>query len=128
VVYGDIFLEWVREYRENNMSKLGMRGIFPLWGKDTGELARSFIELGFKSVITCVDTRVLDRRFLGRTYDRQLLAELPPGIDPAGENGEFHSFVFAGPVFKERIKYTLGEVVGRDAFYFRDLLLKGGGR
>ncbi len=126
VVFGDIFLEWVKEYRENNLSKLGMKGIFPIWGRDTDELTRSFITLGFQAVITCVDTKVLAQRFLGRMLDGQFLAELPPDVDPGGENGEFHSFVFAGPVFKDRIAYTLGETVQRDSFYFCDLLPKEG--
>ena len=126
VVFGDIFLEWVKEYREANLSKLGMKGIFPIWGRDTAELTRSFITLGFQAVITCVDTKVLAQRFLGRMLDGQFLAELPSSIDPGGENGEFHSFVFAGPVFKDRIAYTLGETVQRDSFYFCDLLPKEG--
>jgi len=122
VVFGDIFLEWVKEYRENNLAKLGMKGIFPIWGRDTVELTRSFIELGFRAVITCVDTKVLAQGFLGRMLDSQFLAELPPDVDLGGENGEFHSFVFAGPIFKERIAYTLGKTVQRDSFCFRDLL------
>ena len=125
-VFGDVFLEWVKKYREDNLSKLGMKGIFPIWGRDTAELARSFITLGFKAIITCVDLRVLDKRFVGRMLDEHFLTELPPNIDPAGENGEFHSFVFDGPIFKERIAYTLGEIVLRDSFYFCDLLPKGG--
>ena len=126
VVFGDIFLEWVKEYRENNLAKLGMRGVFPIWGRDTAELTRSFIALGFRAVITCVDTKVLAQRFLGRTLDGQFLAELPSSVDLGGENGEFHSFVFSGPIFKERIAYTLGETVQRDSFYFCDLLPKEG--
>ena len=124
VVFGDIFLEWVKEYRKNNLAKLGMKGIFPIWGRDTVELTRSFIALGFQAVITCVDTKILDKRFLGRTLDSQFLAELPPSVDLGGENGEFHSFVFAGPIFKERIAYTVGEAVQRDSFRFCDLLPK----
>ncbi|MFC1915886.1 diphthine--ammonia ligase [Chloroflexota bacterium] len=126
VVFGDIFLEWVKEYRENNLVKLGMGGNFPIWGRDTDKLTRSFITLGFKAVITCVDTKVLDKSFLGRTLDKSFLAELPPDVDPGGENGEFHSFVFAGPIFEKKIAYTLGESVLRDSFYFGDLLPKEG--
>jgi len=122
VVFGDVFLEEVRKYREDNLSQLGMKGVFPIWGRDTTELARSFIALGFQAIVTCVDSKVLDRRFLGRTLDEQFLAELPPNVDPGGENGEFHSFVFDGPIFKQRIAYTLGERVLRDSFYFCDLL------
>ena len=126
VVFGDVFLEWVRKYREDNLSELGMKGIFPIWGRDTTELARSFIALGFQAVITCIDSRVLDKRFIGRTLDEHFLAELPPNVDPGGENGEFHSFVFDGPIFKERIAYTLGGLVLRNSFYFCDLLPKEG--
>jgi len=124
VVFGDVFLEEVRKYREDNLSGVGMKGIFPIWGRDTTELTRSFITLGFQAIITCIDSRVLDKRFLGRTLDEHFLAELPPNVDPGGENGEFHSFVFDGPIFKERIAYTLGELVLRDSFYFCDLLPK----
>jgi uncharacterized protein (TIGR00290 family) len=123
-VFGDIFLEDVRKYREDNLAKIGMEGIFPIWGKDTAELVRSFITLGFQAVVTCVDAKVLDKRFVGRTLDESFLAELPPNVDPGGENGEFHSFVFDGPIFKQRITYTLGESVLRDSFYFCDLLPK----
>ncbi len=122
VVFGDVFLEEVRKYREDNLSKLGMKGIFPIWGRDTAELARSFIALGFQAIITCVDSKVLDKRFVGRMLDKDFLAELPPNVDPGGENGEFHSFVFDSPIFKEGIAYTLGESVLRDSFYFCDLL------
>jgi len=128
VVFGDVFLEWIRKYREDNLSQLGMKGIFPIWGRDTTELTRSFIALGFQAVITCIDSKVLDKRFIGRTLDEHFLAELPPNVDPGGENGEFHSFVFDGPIFKERIAYTLGESVLRNSFYFCDLLPKEGVR
>jgi len=122
VVFGDIFLQDVRQYRENNLSKLGMKGLFPIWGRDTTELTQSFIALGFQAITTCVDSRVLDKRFLGRTLNKQFLAQLPPDVDPGGENGEFHSFVFDGPIFRERIAYKLGKQVLRDSFYFCDLL------
>jgi len=125
VVFGDVFLEEVRKYREDNLSKLEMKGAFPIWGRDTAELTRSFIALGFQAVITCVDSKVLDKRYLGRMLDKHFLAELPPNVDPGGENGEFHSFVFDGPIFKKRIAYTLGESVLRNSFYFCDLLPKG---
>ena len=122
IVFGDIFLEWVKHYREDNLAKLGMKGIFPIWGKDTAELTRSFIAFGFQAITTCIDTRVLDKSFAGRVLDERFLAELPPNVDPCGENGEFHSFVFDGPIFKERIAYTRGETVLRDSFCFCDLL------
>ena len=122
VVFGDIFLQWVKEYRENNLSKLGMKPLFPIWGRDTTELTQSFIASGFKAVVTCVDTRVLDKKFLGRLIDEDFLAQLPTKVDPGGENGEFHSFVFDGPIFKERIAYKLGEQVSKNSYYFCDLL------
>ena len=122
VVFGDIFLEWIKEYREKNLARVGMTPILPIWGRDTGELMQSFIALGFKAVITCVDTRAMPKSFLGRVFDERLLAELPPGVDPGGENGEFHSFVFAGPIFQESIPYILGRTVSRDSYGFRDVL------
>ena len=130
VVFGDIFLEWIKEYREKNLSQLGMKPLLPIWGRDTAELTESFITLGFKAVVTCVDTRVLDKSFLGRIIDESFTAQLPPEIDPAGENGEFHSFVFDGPIFTERIAYKLGKQVSKDSFHFCDLLptkLRGSG-
>jgi len=124
VVFGDIFLEWVKKYREDNLSKLGMMPIFPIWGRDTAELTRSFIALGFQAVTTCVDSRLLDKSFVGRMLDKHFLAELPSNVDPGGENGEFHSFVFDGPIFNERISYKVGGRVVRDSFYFCALLPK----
>jgi uncharacterized protein (TIGR00290 family) len=123
VVFGDIFLEDVRRYREENLAKIGMKGLFPLWGRDTGALALEFIELGFQAVLTCVDTEALDGAFAGRLFDRQLLADLPSGADPCGENGEFHSFVYDGPLFSRRIFHTKGEVILRDErFCYCDLV------
>jgi len=122
VVFGDVFLEDVRKYREDNLLKLGMKGLFPLWGWHTAEITMSFIALGFQAITTCVDIKVLDKSFVGRILDKYFLTDLPLNVDPAGENGEFHSFVFDGPIFKERINYTLGEQVLRDSFYFCDLL------
>jgi len=122
VVFGDIFLEGIRKYREEKLSKIGMTGLFPLWKKRSADLAHAFIDLGFKAVVTCVDPKVLDKAFVGRLIDERFLAELPANVDPSGENGEFHSFVFEGPIFKERIPCTVGEVVLRGSFYFCDLL------
>jgi len=121
VAFGDIFLEDVRKHREENLSKIGMKAIFPIWGRDTAKLARTFVDLGFKSIITCVDSKILSKTFAGRVIDASFLAELPPNVDPCGENGEFHSFVFDGPIFKRRISLTVGQVVSRDSFYFCDL-------
>jgi len=123
VAFGDIFLEDVRQYRLNHLSQVGMESIFPLWQKDTHELVQSFIDLGFKSIITCVDTNVLDAHFAGRVIDDAFLAELPASVDPCGENGEFHSFAFDGPIFKQPIPFQLGERVLRDErFAYIDLL------
>lgn len=123
VVFGDIFLEDVRKYREDNLSKMGMKGIFPMWKRDTYELAHKFIDLGFQAVITCVDSNILDKNFVGRAFNEQFLSELPSNIDPCGENGEFHSFVYDGPIFQERILYTKGEIVLREnRFYYCDLI------
>ncbi len=123
VVFGDVFLEDVREYRLENLSEVGMEGIFPVWGEDTGELAQRFIDLGFKAIVTCVDTELLDGRFTGRQFDREYLDDLPRDVDPCGENGEFHSFVWDGPVFNRNVSYTRGEVVLREGrFNYCDLL------
>lgn len=126
VAFGDIFLEDLRQYRESNLTKLGMKGIFPIWGRNTTELSRSLAALGFQAITTCIDTRKLDKKFAGRIIDEQFLAELPPGVDHCGENGEYHSFVFGMPNFKSRIAFTPGEKVLRDSFfYFCDLLPVG---
>ena len=123
VLIGDIFLEDLRRYREEKLAEIGMNGIFPIWKKDTTKLAHSFIELGFKAIITCIDSLVLDRKFVGREFDQQFLSELPAGIDPCGENGEFHSFVYDGSIFQRPIAHQKGQVVLReDRFYFCDLL------
>lgn len=122
VVFGDIFLEDIRKYREDLLSKIGMRGAFPIWKRDTNELARTFIAAGFKAIVVCVDTKVLDRSFAGRMIEEDFLRRLPPGVDPCGENGEFHSFVFDGPIFTQTVRFTVGETVLRDSFCFCDLV------
>lgn len=123
VVFGDIFLEDVRKHREENLSKIKMKGLFPIWRRDTAELAETFIDLGFKAIITCVDSKALDETFVGRVFDEQFLSELPSNVDPCGENGEFHSFVYEGPIFQEKILHTVGEVILRDnRFYYCDLI------
>jgi uncharacterized protein (TIGR00290 family) len=121
VAFGDLFLEDVRAYREARLAAGGKRGLFPLWGRDTGELAREFIAAGFEAIIVCLDPRALDPSFAGRPYDERLLAKLPASVDPCGENGEFHTFVKAGPVFAEPIACETGDVVERDGFVFCDL-------
>lgn len=125
VVFGDIFLEDLRKYREDNMAKVGMDALFPLWKRDTKVLAQSFIDSGFKAVISCVDTKVLDSSFAGKEFDQQFLSDLPSSVDPCGENGEFHTFVYAGPIFDKQIDVTKGESVLRDErFCFCDIILK----
>jgi uncharacterized protein (TIGR00290 family) len=122
VVFGDLFLEDIRRYREARLAEVGMRGIFPLWGRDTRELAREMIAVGIRATLTCVDPRKLDRSFAGRSFDAALLDALPEGVDPCGENGEFHTFAWAGPSFRRPIAIGVGEVVERDGFVFADLL------
>jgi len=123
VVCGDIFLEDVRRYREERLLGEGLTGVFPLWQRDSRELAHRFIRLGFRAVLCCVDTQVLDESFAGRVYEESLLADVPASVDPCGENGEFHTFVFAGPNLARPVTYTLGEYVLRDGrFGYRDLL------
>ena len=123
VAFGDIFLEDLRTYREENLSKIGMKGIFPIWKRDSAELAHTFIDLGFQAVVTCVDSLALDGKFVGRSYDRRFLSELPPTVDECGENGEFHSFAYSGPIFRGKIEFEKGEIVLRDnRFFYCDLL------
>ena len=124
VLCGDIFLEDVRRYREEVLfAGCGLRGAFPLWGRDTRALARTFLGLGFRAVLCCVDTRVLPLEYAGRSYDEELLGDFPPGADPCGENGEFHTFVFDGPGFSRPVDFTPGERVLRDGrFGYCDLL------
>ncbi|MEM3050930.1 MAG: diphthine--ammonia ligase [Candidatus Bathyarchaeia archaeon] len=123
VVFGDIFLADVRKYRENLLEKAGLKAIFPLWGRDTKLLPLTFIKLGFKAIVTSVDSATISRDFAGRNYDHQFLADLPANVDPCGENGEFHSFVYDGPIFQEKVAFKKGEIVLRDKrFYYCDLL------
>ena len=122
VAFGDIFLEDLRLYRENNLARIGMEAVFPIWKRDTRELARDFVQQGFRAVAVCVDPRVLDPSFAGRELDASFFADLPPGVDPCGENGEFHTFVSDGPIFKQPVAFRTGEKVMRDGFCFCDLL------
>jgi uncharacterized protein (TIGR00290 family) len=112
-VFGDIFLEDLRVYREDKLAEIGVTGIFPLWKRDTRELVESFIDLGFKTIVVCTQADQLDDSFTGRTIDRAFLEDLPAGVDPCGENGEFHTFVYEGPVFTEKVRFTTGEKVRR---------------
>lgn len=124
MAFGDLFLEDVRRYREDRLAGTGIEPLFPLWKtKPTADLARDMIEGGLQARLTCIDPRKLDRSFAGRAFDERLLHDLPQGIDPCGENGEFHSFACAGPMFTEAIGVVTGEVVDRDNFVFADLTL-----
>jgi uncharacterized protein (TIGR00290 family) len=121
VVFGDLFLEDVRAYRVARLAGTGIEPVFPLWGRDTAALAREMLAGGLRATLTCVDPRRLDRAFAGRGYDAALLAALPAGVDPCGENGEFHTFVAAGPMLARPIAVAPGEVVEREGFVFADL-------
>jgi uncharacterized protein (TIGR00290 family) len=124
VAFGDLFLEDVRKYREDRLAGSGLEPLFPIWKtKPTADLARDMIDAGLQARLTCIDPRKLDRSFAGRAFDSDLLNDLPAGTDPCGENGEFHSFAYAGPMFTEEIDVNVGEVVDRDGFVFADLML-----
>jgi len=122
VVFGDLFLEDIRAYREKQLADCGMTPVFPVWGIETRRLAEDMLAGGLSAYLTCVDPRKLDRSFAGRRFDAGLLADLPKGVDPCGENGEFHTFANAGPMFRETIPVEVGEIVERDSFVFADLL------
>jgi uncharacterized protein (TIGR00290 family) len=123
VVFGDIFLEDIKEYREALMSGIGMECVFPIWKMDSSFLAGSFINSGFRAVVVCVDTEQLDAQFAGREFDERFLRDLPDGVDPCGENGEFHTFVYDGPIYSNAIAHSLGEIVIRDGrFCYCDIL------
>ncbi len=121
VAFGDLFLEDIRRYREDRLAGSGVAPLFPLFGVDTSVLSRTMIASGLRARITCVDPRVLDRRFVGRDYDSRLLSELPAAVDPCGERGEFHTFAYDGPMFSQPIPVDTGAVVDRDGFVFADL-------
>jgi uncharacterized protein (TIGR00290 family) len=122
VAFGDLYLEDVRAYRERQLSGTGLEPLFPVWQLPTPALAREMIASGLKATLTCVDTNKIDASFAGRRFDEALLRDLPPAADPCGENGEFHSFAHAGPMFSHEISVTAGETVTRDQFVFADLL------
>lgn len=122
VVFGDLFLEDVRAYREARLAGTGLTPVFPLWGRPTAALAGEMIAGGLRATLTCVDPAKLDRAFAGRAFDAGLLDRLPPGVDPCGERGEFHTFAWAGPMFSGPVPVAPGEVVERDGFVFCDLL------
>src|SRR5229473_1714149 len=122
VAFGDIFLEDLRAYREKNLARIGMTALFPIWKRNTRELIRYFHEQHFRAIAACVDSKVLDPSFAGRELNESFFRDLPPHADPCGENGEFHTFVFDGPIFQSPIPIRTGEIVNRDGFIFCDLL------
>jgi uncharacterized protein (TIGR00290 family) len=123
VAFGDLFLQEVKQYRDERLAQAGMTGLYPIWMRDTGELVRTFIGLGFRAILCCVDTQAIDASFAGREIDQALLRDLPESADPCGENGEYHSFVYAGPIFKRPIPCHAGETVLRTArFNYCDIL------
>jgi uncharacterized protein (TIGR00290 family) len=122
VAFGDIFLEDLRSYREKNLARIGMTALFPIWKRDTRELIRSFHATCFRAIAVCIDSKALDYSFAGRELDQTFFADLPPQVDPCGENGEFHTFVFDGPIFHKPISVRTGEVIERDSFVFCDLM------
>lgn len=138
-IFGDIFLEDLKKYREEQLSTIGMKAVFPLWKKNTTELIHEFLDLGFKTIVTCVNETYLDKSFAGRIIDKDFINDLPENVDPCGENGEFHTFTFDGPVFKNPISFHIGETVkktypkpktdeesedGEYVFWFCDLVVK----
>jgi diphthamide synthase (EF-2-diphthine--ammonia ligase) len=122
MAFADLFLEEIRAYREARLAPVGREAVFPLWGRDTAALAARFVEAGFEATICCLDPQRLDPSFAGRRFDRSLLADLPASVDPCGENGEFHTFVHAGPIFAAPIAVEVGEMQTREGFVFTDLL------
>jgi uncharacterized protein (TIGR00290 family) len=123
VAHGDLFLEDIRQYRENNLARVGMKGIYPVWGQNTSELARRFLADGFKAIVICVDTEQLHASFAGRIIDDNFLRDLPPNVDPCGENGEFHTFVYDAPFFTAPIPFTIGEKYLRDNRFLYQTIL-----
>lgn len=123
IAFGDLFLVDIRGYREKQLENSGLHPLFPVWGLPTRELAHAMIEAGVRAKLTCVDPKLLASEFVGREFDEQLLYDLPPEVDPCGENGEFHTFVYAGPMFQRGLPVVVGEIVSRDGFVFADLEL-----
>jgi uncharacterized protein (TIGR00290 family) len=122
--FGDLFLEDIRAYREERLRDSGVRPLFPIWGRPTDELAREMIAAGLRARVTCVDPKQLPASFAGREFDEAFLADLPAGVDPCGERGEFHTFAYAGPMFAHAVPIRSGEVVERDGFVFADLTME----
>jgi uncharacterized protein (TIGR00290 family) len=131
-IFGDIFLEDLKKYREEKLSEVGLKGVFPLWKMDTLTTVKEFIDLGFKAIVVCANAKLLDESFVGREINHSFLADLPAEVDPCGENGEFHSFVYDGPIFSTSIPITIGDKVIRhyqeetewdSSFWYCDLVL-----
>src|SRR6267154_3579578 len=118
IVFGDLFLEDIKTYRDQFLARHVLHGIYTVWMRDTAEFMKEFIELGFKAVLTCVDSKALDQSFAGRIIDHDFLASLPANVDPCGENGEFHTFVYDGPNFAQPVEFSVGDTVSRDGFWF----------
>src|SRR5579864_5945207 len=123
IAFGDLFLTDIRAYREKQFQNSGLQPLFPVWGLPTRELAHAMIRSGVRAKLTCVDPKLLAPEFVGREFDERLLRDLPPDVDPCGENGEFHTFVYAGPLFRHDLPVEVGEIVSRDGFVFADLNL-----
>ena len=122
VAFGDLYLEDVRAYREKRLAEVAMKCVFPIWHKDTHRLARQFVKLGFRAVTCCIDPRRLSKDLCGVPYDSGFLDRIPREVDPCGENGEFHTFVFDGPLFDRPVRFDVAKVVLRNGFYFADLI------
>jgi uncharacterized protein (TIGR00290 family) len=122
IAFGDLFLRDIRKYRETQLRGTGLEPLFPLWNLPTALLAQDMITAGLRAKLTCVDPRRLAREFAGREFDSKLLVDLPADVDPCGENGEFHSFVYGGPMFRHQLEVSVGEIVERDGFFFADIL------
>ncbi len=120
VAFGDLFLEDIRQYREQQLKDTGITAIFPLWQRNTKQLAHEMMRIGMKAVVTCIDLNKLDASFVGREFDATFLADLPEDVDPCGENGEFHTFVYEGPMLAKALKITKGEVIEREGFVYAD--------
>ncbi|MGB6430887.1 MAG: hypothetical protein WBF06_09880 [Candidatus Acidiferrales bacterium] len=123
IAFGDLFLEDIRKYREEKLASVNMQPVFPIWGIETRSLAHAMVRSGLRAIVTCVNPKLLDPRFAGRIFDDQLLAELPESVDPCAERGEFHTCVYAGPMFIKPLPVHAGEIVMRDGFVFADALL-----
>jgi len=122
IVFGDLYLEDIRKYRESKLTGSGIEGVWPIWLQDTRVLSHRMVEAGLKATIACLDPRRLPRKFAGRSYDAQLLNDLPEGVDPCAENGEFHTFAWDGPMFPQPVRINVGETVEREGFVFTDLI------